>query len=165
MDILVSASGVLRWNNKEFKCVLGKNGIVKDKKEGDGATPSGCFSIREVMYREDRIERPQTDLILNELQKNDGWCDDVNNPNYNRKITLPYPASHEVLWREDNLYDIIGVLGYNDDPVLKSKGSAIFIHIASSNYTSTAGCIALSSQDLLEILREVSRESKVCIQV
>jgi L,D-peptidoglycan transpeptidase YkuD (ErfK/YbiS/YcfS/YnhG family) len=162
--ILVSASGMLHWNDREYKCALGKGGVTEDKKEGDGATPIGCFPLREVMYRADKIGKPQTGLPLCELKKDDGWCDDVDDANYNRKVTLPYPASHESLWRDDDLYDIIVVVGYNDAPVEKGKGSAIFMHVARPTYSPTAGCIALAKDDLLEILKGVSEETQICIQ-
>ena len=156
--------GILTLNNKEFRCALGKGGVTEDKREGDGATPSGCFPIREVMYRADKLPQPVTNLPISVIQQNDGWCDDVNDPSYNKKVTAPYPASHERLWREDDLYDIVVPLGYNDNPAVRDKGSAIFMHVARPNYTPTAGCIALSLQDLLHILKEISKETKVCIE-
>lgn len=164
MNISVSSLGILSLNNKEFKCALGKGGVTEDKREGDGATPFGCFPVREVMYRADKLPQPVTNLPISVIQQDDGWCDDVNDPNYNRRVTVPYPASHERLWREDDLYDIVVPLGYNDNPAVRDKGSAIFMHVARPNYTPTAGCIALSLQDLLHILKEISKETKVCIE-
>ena len=164
MDIFVSPSGVLTLNNREFKCALGKGGVTHDKKEGDGATPFGCFHIREVMYRADKLTMPKINFPISVISKNDGWCDDVNDPNYNKKIKLPYSGSHEELWRDDDVYDIIIPLGYNDDPAVSGKGSAIFIHVARPNYTPTAGCIALSLLDLLEILKEVPAETRICVK-
>ena len=164
MDIIsVSASEILTWNGKEFKCALGKGGVVQNKTEGDEATPQGCFPIRDVLYRADKVAMPATHLPVFAIRKNDGWCDDVNDPRYNRKISLPYPASHEKLWREDDLYDVVVTLGYNDDPAVPGKGSAIFIHIARPNYAPTAGCIALSLPDMLQILKGIPAESTVCI--
>ncbi len=164
MDVIVSASGILKLNGKEFRCILGKAGVTEVKIEGDGATPIGCFPIREVLYRVDKLPRPITNLPISIIQKNDGWCNDINDPHYNQRIKLPYPASHEKLWREDDLYDIVVALGYNDDPAVPGKGSAIFMHIAHSNYSPTEGCIALSLPDLVHILKEISRETKVYIE-
>jgi L,D-peptidoglycan transpeptidase YkuD (ErfK/YbiS/YcfS/YnhG family) len=161
--ISVSASGILTWNGKEFKCALGKGGVSQNKIEGDGATPLGCFLLREVLYRADKIEAPITTLPVSTIQKNDGWCDDVNDPQYNKKVALPYPASHEELWREDDLYNIVVPLGYNDEPAVPGKGSAIFMHVARPNYTPTAGCIALSVSDLLAVLKEASADTQICI--
>ena len=157
------SGGKLVWKNKAFKCALGSSGVSKDKHEGDGATPAGCFLIREIYYRADRIEKPDTTFPAQELAKDDGWCDESQDPNYNKHVKLPYPASAEKLWRDDNLYDIIVVLGYNDQPVIPGRGSCIFMHIARPAYTPTAGCVALSKEDLLEILKEVHRSTPVCI--
>ncbi len=162
-DILVSPDGFLTWNGEKFRCAVGKGGILEDKKEGDGGTPVGCFSLREVFYRADKIEKPTTILPIRALLKTDGWCDESNDPNYNKLVSLPYTASHEELWREDDLYDIIVPVGYNDDPPIPGKGSAIFIHVASPALTPTAGCIAMSLQDLLKILSEITPETKICI--
>ena len=164
-DIIVYSSGELVWKGKTFKCALGKGGVTDDKKEGDGATPVGCFPIRKVYFRPDRLQMPETVLTVQELNPSDGWCDDSKDVNYNKFVKLPYPASAENLWREeDNLYDIIVELGFNDNPPVPGGGSAIFMHIARPNYSPTAGCVALAQSDLLEILKEVNIETLVCIQ-
>ncbi|MDI6717816.1 MAG: L,D-transpeptidase family protein [Patescibacteria group bacterium] len=137
---------------------------LENKKEGDGATPIGCFPIRKIYYRADRIQNMETDIPAEILNKDDGWCDEPNDLNYNKFVKLPYSASTEYLWREDNLYDIIVILGYNDNPVIPENGSVIFMHIARPNYSPTAGCIALSMSDLLEILKTVSKDTLVCIE-
>jgi L,D-peptidoglycan transpeptidase YkuD (ErfK/YbiS/YcfS/YnhG family) len=162
-NIRVLSSGKIIWDNKEHQCALGIGGVVMGKKEGDGATPAGCFAIREVMYRSDRIVKPKTNIPISELRENDGWCNEGDDPNYNKKVALPYPAIHEALWRVDDLYDIIVVLGYNDAPVEKFKGSAIFMHIAKPDYQPTIGCIALAKEDLIDFLREVSKDTQICI--
>lgn len=162
-DISISADGRIVWKEKEYRCALGKSGIVVNKKEADGATPVGCFPVRKILYRSDRLEKPTTDILLEPITPTDGWCDDSSNENYNLQIVLPHHASHERLWREDNLYDLIVILGYNDDPVIPGKGSAIFMHVARQNYAPTAGCIALASSDLLKIIREADKETKMCV--
>ncbi len=130
-NIIVDSSGVLFFNGKKYRCALGKNGVRIDKREGDGATPIGCFSVRKVFYRPDKFEKaPQTAFPTVPLSQDDGWSDDVNLPEYNTLVKLPYNGSHEKLWRDDHLYDVMVVLGYNDDPPVAGKGSAIFIHIA-----------------------------------
>ena len=153
MDIDVTPDGILVWDNEEYRCALGKNGVREDKQEGNGATPAGRFLLREVLYRADRLSALETALPISTIQPHDGWCDDPNDPNYNKKVVLPYPASHESLWRTDNLYDIVVPIGYNDAPAVPGKGSAIFIHVARADYAPTAGCIALVLPDLIEILR------------
>lgn len=162
-DISVSADSTLKFKDNVYRCALGRTGIASDKKEGDGATPSGCFEIRKVFYRADRIEKPVSIFETMALTKNAGWSDDSTKPDYNKHITLPYNGSHEDLWREDDIYDIIIVLGYNDEPVVKGKGSAVFMHITREGYSPTAGCIALSINDLKEILASCTKDTKVCI--
>jgi len=163
-SIIVYPNGKLIWENQEFRCALGKSGISKNKREGDGATPAGCFPVKEVFYRSDRIKKPETIIPTRPLNKNDGWCDDPKDKNYNKFVKLPYFASAESLWRNDNLYDIIITLGYNDSPPIPEKGSAIFIHTARPNYSPTAGCIALVKPDIRKLLKKINKESLVCIK-
>ncbi|MDP2946034.1 MAG: L,D-transpeptidase family protein [bacterium] len=163
--IKVNSKGALFFDGKEYKCVIGKNGVSVDKKEGDGATPIGCFPIRRVFYRADKVEKPVSPFETIVLTRDDGWCDGINDLKYNQLIKLPYPASHENLWREeDDLYDIIVDLGYNDNPPVPGKGSAIFMHIARPTFTPTAGCIALSLSDLMEVLKNCDLDTLVCVE-
>jgi len=162
--IFVYSSGTLLWQGKEYKCALGRNGVSLSKVEGDGATPAGCFPLREVYYRKDRLDNLKTLLPIKILSPSSGWCNDPKDPAYNTFVELPYPASYENLWRADNIYDIIVILGYNDNPSIRGKGSAIFIHIARSGYTPTAGCIALSLPDLIEILKTIDVNTLVCVE-
>ncbi len=164
--ILVTNDEQLRFAGKSYKCAFGRWGILENKKEGDGVTPMGCFVLREVFYRPDKFAGPpETALPLRPLMESDGWSDDVNRPEYNKLVGLPYIGSHEKLWREDDIYDLIVVLGYNDSPPILGKGSAIFMHIARENYTPTDGCVALAKGDLLEILASVKKETKICIGI
>ncbi len=162
-NIIVKSSGKLYWQEREFRCAIGRSGISVNKKEGDGVTPAGCFPVREIFYRADRILKPQSIFLTHELTINDGWCDNPKDSNYNKHVKLPYPASVENLWRDDNLYDVIVVLGYNDDPPVPEKGSAIFIHVVRENYSPTAGCITLNLNDLLKVLKTINKETLVCV--
>ena len=162
-NVIVKSSGELSWGDKTYKVAIGKNGIIQAKREGDNATPVGCFPIRKIYYRTDRIAKPNTDFETVALERNDGWSDDVNDPAYNTHVKLPYTGSHEELWRDDHLYDIIVVLGYNDDPPVPGNGSAIFMHVARENYSPTAGCIALAISDLLDILRSIDSKAQICV--
>lgn len=162
--ILVSPQGKLVWQNKEYKCALGRSGVSKNKTEGDKTTPEGCFSLREIFYRPDRIKNLETNLPVKPLNPDDGWCDGPKDKNYNKFVKLPYSANAENLWREDNLYDIFAVIGYNDNPAIPGKGSAIFMHIARENYSPTDGCVALALPDLLEILKTADKKTLVCIK-
>jgi L,D-peptidoglycan transpeptidase YkuD (ErfK/YbiS/YcfS/YnhG family) len=168
--ISVFSSGKLIWKNKEYKCALGRSGVSDNKIEDDQKTPLGCFFLRKVLFRPDKIKQPETALAIEPLNPDDGWCHNPKDKNYNQFVKLPYPAcagrpaGAEKLWREDNLYDIIVVLGYNDNPVIPEKGSAIFMHIAGENYPPTDGCLALSLSDLLEILKTVNKKTLICIK-
>lgn len=125
------------------------------KREGDGATPIGCWPILRVLFRPDRLGRPRTALPVSPLRQTDGWCDDPGDRNYNRRVKLPYPARCERLWRGDHLYDVVVVLGYNIRPRMRGKGSAIFMHLARPGYAPTDGCIALERRHLLLLLKHV----------
>jgi L,D-peptidoglycan transpeptidase YkuD (ErfK/YbiS/YcfS/YnhG family) len=162
-DISVQSDGTITFKDKKYRGVVGKNGVTAEKVEGDNKTPLGCFPIRRVFYRADKLDRPNTIFPTQAIKENDGWSDDATREEYNQLVTLPYDGSHENFWRSDDLYDIIVELGYNDDPPVPGKGSAIFVHVAGKGYTPTAGCVALSKSDLLEILSQVSIESKVCV--
>src|SRR5262249_32628148 len=127
-------------------------GLTHRKREGDGATPVGRFTIRQVLYRADRVGRPRGHLPARSLRFDDGWCDSPADRNYNRFVVHPYPASAERLWRDDALYDLIAVLGYNDRPRIRGRGSAIFLHVAQPGYGPTAGCIAVARSHLVRLL-------------
>ncbi len=148
------------WETLMFPITHGVGGIREDKREGDGATPVGTFLFRKVLYRKDRVGEIQTNLPKDVIQKDDGWCDDPKDPLYNRFVKLPYPGCREEkLWRKDSLYDIIIVVGHNDDPVVPYGGSAVFVHVKHPEDKPTAGCIGLEKDDLLAVLKEASLES------
>jgi L,D-peptidoglycan transpeptidase YkuD (ErfK/YbiS/YcfS/YnhG family) len=144
--------GTLCFANKVYRCALGKSGVITDKREGDGGTPAGTFPIREVLYRPDRMAWPKTGLKISPLKPNDAWSDDPKNTDYNKRVSLPHNGQMERLWRKDALYNIIVIIGYNDKPVTKFKGSAIFLHVAKDAFKPTRGCVALKQVDLLEII-------------
>lgn len=152
MQITVTAPGRLVCAGRTFRCALGRGGIVLDKVEGDGGTPAGVWPLRRVLYRPDRLDRPDTRLPTERIAADQGWCDDPAHPDYNRLIRLPFPANHEKLWRDDSVYDVVAVLGHNDDPPVPGKGSAIFMHVARPNFSPTEGCVALALPDLLAVL-------------
>ena len=143
----------LLWNGLAYKCALGKGGITPRKREGDGATPAGYFTLRRLFYRPDRLPAPETGLISQALNPEDGWCDEPAHDAYNQLVTRPFPASNEQLWRDDHIYDLIVEVGYNDDPIRAGNGSAIFMHIARCDYEATNGCVALRRDNLLQVLR------------
>jgi L,D-peptidoglycan transpeptidase YkuD (ErfK/YbiS/YcfS/YnhG family) len=155
---------LLENHTRVFNCALGKGGVSPDKREGDGATPLGSFELRQAFYRPDREAQPKTNLNLHALTPEDGWCDDPASGDYNKQVRLPYAQRHERLWREDRLYDLIVVVGYNDAPVVPGRGSAIFLHLAREDYAPTEGCIAFKREDLLTILAKLGPGSRVVIE-
>ena len=135
-----------------FRAAIGHGGRVAHKQEGDGGTPIATLPLRRVLYRADRIARPRCAVPIMPLAPQDGWCDDPADRAYNTAIRLPYDARHETLWRNDDLYDLIGILGWNDAPVVRGSGSAIFLHLARPDHAPTQGCIALARNDLIAAL-------------
>ncbi len=148
----VPGDGTLRFEAATYRAAIGRGGVAAHKQEGDGATPHGTLALRRVLYRADRLTRPRTQLPVMPLAPHDGWCDDPADADYNRPVRLPHPARHEALWRPDPVYDVIGVLGWNDQPVVRGLGSAIFLHVARPDFAPTEGCIALALPDLLAVL-------------
>lgn len=157
------AEGFLVLNSDRVRCALGKGGVISaaDKREGDLRSPLGLWPVRYVWYRPDRLPVPQTVLPVKALSPDDGWCDDVDSDLYNLPVKLPFGKSHEKLWRDDHVYDLIVVLGHNDDPPVKGLGSAIFLHLAREDYSGTEGCVALSLEHLRELLKTADAETYV----
>jgi L,D-peptidoglycan transpeptidase YkuD (ErfK/YbiS/YcfS/YnhG family) len=147
----------------KIKCSIGKEGITRNKKEGDLKTPKGKFKLKLIFYRKDKIKILKTSLKKIAIQKNMGWCDDIKSKKYNKLINFPFKYSAEKLWRKDNIYDVAIVLNYNLNPVKKNKGSAIFLHIAKKNYTPTKGCIAINEKDMLNLTTNLKKNSAIII--
>lgn len=157
-------------DSKTYRCSMGKNGFSKDKREGDGKTPIGEFALRRIFYRPDKIAKnnlKHISLPLQEIKSSYGWCDDPKDKRYNTLIDLNnfnVASSHEKLYRDDDVYNLIIEVGYNDDPIIHDKGSAIFIHVAMPGYVGTAGCVAFAQNDLLEILQQLNKNSKLIVR-
>jgi L,D-peptidoglycan transpeptidase YkuD (ErfK/YbiS/YcfS/YnhG family) len=161
--IIINKSGYLKYKNLKFRCALGKAGIRIKKKEGDNITPKGTYKIIRIYCRKDRIRQVKSKIKIYKINKKIGWCDDPRSEKYNQLIKLPNKFKHEKFYRKDHLYDLIIVLNYNMRPVIKNKGSAIFIHLAKRNYYPTKGCIALSKNNLLMILNKINKNTKIKI--
>ncbi len=164
MDLIVKNPTTALWGNARFRCAIGRNGIIAAdaKREGDGTTPAGRWMMREAFYRADRLPQPVTVLPVRALGPDDGWCEAPEDPNYNKLVRHPY-AGIDRMWRDDHLYDVVVVLGYNDDPVKAGMGSAIFLHLARPDFSPSAGCVTLQLEDLLAVLREADACS--CVDV
>ena len=148
---------------KRLDCSLGRSGTRRAKHEGDGATPLGVFPLRRFFYRPDRQAPPKTALPLEIISPDDAWCDEPRHAAYNTRVRLPFEGSAERLWREDHLYDLLVVLGYNDDPVLPGAGSAIFIHVAAPDFSPTEGCIALEQKRLAHLIAKARPGDAIAI--
>ena len=159
--LMAAADGSFRAGDLNSTCNIGRSGVIPapEKREGDGASPLGKWHLKRVFYRADRIDRPETSLPTIPLKESDGWCDAEAHPLYNRAVTLPFSASHEKLWREDHAYDVIVELAHNDDPVIAGLGSAIFFHLAHDDGRPTEGCVAVSLEDMLVVLKSASKDS------
>ncbi len=169
MELVVSQdedAWAASWNGESFRCTVGRSGIVTAaaKREGDGASPAGAWPMRRLLYRADRLAAPRTGLPLSPIAEDDGWCDAPNDARYNQPVKLPYEASHERLWRDDGLYDLLVVLDHNNAPVRAGLGSAIFLHCAQPDFSPTEGCVALEKSALLSLLASAKPGDRVVIE-
>ena len=162
MHILINKK-YLTYKNYKLKCALGKRGIGCKKKEGDLITPVGKYKIKYILYRKDRIKKIYSKIRTIVIKKNMAWCNDPESKDYNKLIKLPSDFSFEKLYKKENIYDIVLVLDYNMNPIIKNKGSAIFIHVAKKNFKKTEGCIALRKIHLLKIIKLLESNTKVKI--
>tara|TARA_B100001175_G_C18963603_1_gene381791 strand:+ start:21 stop:524 length:504 start_codon:yes stop_codon:yes gene_type:complete len=158
-----SDTKLLKWKNCVFSCNLGASGVVYEKIEGDKCTPIGVFPIREILYRKDKIEFLNTKIKKTPIEKDFLWSDDPKDLNYNKLVKGPYEPSHEKLWRKDDAYDLIVVIGYNDNPVIEKKGSAIFLHCSTSKNSKTEGCVSLEKNNLIKIAESLEYDTLIKI--
>ena len=163
MNIIIKNHSLI-YKGYKLNCSIGKSGLSNNKKEGDLKTPKGLFKIGFLYYRKDRIKSLKCKIRKKIIKRNMGWCHDSNSKKYNKEILFPFNFGAEKLYRKDNIYDILINIKYNQTPVVKGKGSAIFLHVARKNYRKTKGCIALSKKDLLKILPFINRKTKISIR-
>ena len=163
MTFTATGRGKFSGGDLTCQCALGRGGVIDalQKREGDGASPLGAWRMKRVFYRPDRLPRPKTNLPVIPLSEHDGWCDAPGHSLYNRPVTLPFDASHEKLWRDDHVYDLIVELSHNDDPVVPHLGSAVFMHLAHDDLRPTEGCVAIPRDYMLSVLRVASSDSSV----
>jgi L,D-peptidoglycan transpeptidase YkuD (ErfK/YbiS/YcfS/YnhG family) len=162
-ETLEYREGRLHWSRGSAVVAVGRAGVRADKHEGDGATPVGTYPLVSILYRPDRVAPPASQLPVKPLAPSDGWVDDPADANYNRPVSLPYTASAEQMWREDDLYDLLVVIGYNMGPVVPGAGSAIFLHIARPDFAPTAGCLAVKREVLFAVLPLLGPGSQIVI--
>ena len=163
MHILINKKNLI-FKDYKAKCAIGKRGIGYKRKEGDLITPKGKYKIKYILYRKDRVKKIKSKIKKIEIKKDMGWCDDPRSRDYNKIIKLPTSYSFEKLHKKENIYDVILVLNYNMSPIIKNKGSAIFIHAASKNYKKTKGCVAIKKTSLIKIVKELNKNTQVKIE-
>jgi len=154
---------ILYFKDYKIKCSIGKRGLTLKKREGDLKTPLGNFKFNLLLYRKDRIKKINTKIKKKVIKKNFGWCDDPNSTNYNRLVKFPFSQSAEKLYLKKNIYDLILVINFNTKPIIKRKGSAIFLHIADKKFSATKGCIAVKKKALIKILPFITPKTKIFI--
>jgi len=162
MNIKINKNHLL-YKGYKLKCCIGKSGTKKAKKEGDLATPKGTFKLGPLYYRKDRIKLPKCKIKKKIIKKNMGWCNDSKSSRYNKEINFPYNYSAEKLYKKENTYDLILLIKYNVSPVIKKRGSAIFLHIAKKNYQPTQGCVAISKKNFLKIITLIDNKTSIMI--
>ena len=159
-----STTGLLVMGGMQFACSLGRSGRKFLKREGDGATPMGAFTLRRMFYRADRMLPPRCGLAARRISDFDGWCETVGDRNYNRLVPIPYATSHEFMKREDRLYDVVVELSHNERPRVQGLGSAVFFHLRRPDGGPTAGCIAVSLKDMKTIMRFCGRRTRIIVE-
>ena len=162
MNIIIK-NHFLLYKVYKLKCSIGKSGLTNSKNEGDLATPRGSYRLGVLYYRKDRIKPLKCKLKKKIIKKNMGWCDDIRSKKYNKEINFPFKFGAEKLYRKNNIYDILINIKYNQNPIIKNKGSAIFLHLSNKKYKPTKGCIALQKKDLFKILPLIDKKTKISI--
>ena len=163
MNIKVKKNRFLIFRNYKLKCSIGKSGIKTFKKEGDFATPKGIFDLGTLYYRKDNNQPIKCNIKKRVIRKKMGWCNDSRSKKYNQEISFPFKYGAEKLYRKDKIYDLFINIKYNFNPVIKEKGSAIFLHITDGKYKPTKGCVAIAKKDFLKILPLINNKTKISI--
>jgi L,D-peptidoglycan transpeptidase YkuD (ErfK/YbiS/YcfS/YnhG family) len=153
--------GVLVAGPLALPCALGRAGVTHAKREGDGASPAGRFRLLGAFYRADRLPRPRTRLPVRALRPTDGWCDDPGDRRYNRPVRLPYGARHERMWRDDHVYDVVIDIAWNRGPIVRGRGSAIFLHLARPGFSPTEGCVAVEPRKIARLLERLGPRTRI----
>ena len=163
MNIIIKKH-LLIYRGYKIKCCIGKSGTKSLKREGDLATPKGLFKLGTLYYRSDRVGRLKCKIKKKKITKKMGWCDDSKSKKYNKEIYIPFKPSAEKLYRSDNKYNFLIVIKYNTNPIIKKKGSAIFLHLTNKKYNSTRGCVGILKKDFIKILPLINKNTKISIR-
>lgn len=155
--------GLLSGAGLTLPCALGRSGLTRFKREGDGATPVGRMALLAGFRRADRGLPTPAPIALAAIRPDDGWCDDIRDGRYNRWVRLPVAGSHETLRRDDGLYDLVFVLDWNIRRRVIGRGSAIFFHCAKETLEPTEGCIALRPADMRRLLPRLRSKTVIVV--
>ncbi|ARN82201.1 L,D-transpeptidase family protein [Methylocystis bryophila] len=155
--------GLLIAGGATFRCALGRAGLVRTKREGDGGTPFGAWRLLCFLHRPLGLRRDGLRVPAREIRRLDLWCDDPESFLYNRPLRAPSRFRCETLWRGDALYNVVGVLDYNLRPATRGRGSAIFFHMATQDLAPTEGCVALRARDMARLAPRLARGAKLVI--
>ncbi len=158
MDVILK-NKFIYFRDYKAKCAIGKRGITSKKVEGDKCTPRGRFKFKYIFFRRERVKDIDSKLKVIPIKKNFGWCNDIRSKSYNKFVKLPFSYSAEKLFLKESIYDIIVVIDYNQKPIRKKRGSAIFIHVAKKDYSPTLGCVALSKKDLKLLISIINKNT------
>ena len=159
-DLVLTPRG-LRFLGRVFPCAIGKGGLSRNKREGDGATPTGTHRIVGMFYRADRIARPTP--WARPIGPLDLWSDDMDDADYNQLVQAPYDHSHEALRRADPLYDLVLITDWNWPNAVPGRGSAIFLHQWRRPRYPTEGCVAFRRDHLHWIAQQVVPGTRLII--
>ncbi|WP_222857996.1 L,D-transpeptidase family protein [Rhizobium cauense] len=140
---------------------IGRSGRTALKREGDGATPIASMKLLSGFRRGERPARLETPLAIRRIREDMLWCDQPEDPNYNRLVKAPFRPSHEEMKRKDRLYDVCLVMDWNITSRARNRGSAIFFHLIKPGYEPTAGCVAVHPRDMRRLLPFMRRGTVV----
>jgi L,D-peptidoglycan transpeptidase YkuD (ErfK/YbiS/YcfS/YnhG family) len=158
------AQGWLTLGRLPILVALGRSGIRAGKREGDGATPRGVFRPVRLWWRADRAPRPATVLPVRRIFPALAWCEDADSRRYNRPFARAAREAGDRLWRDDALYDYVIEIDHNTCPLVRRRGSAVFVHVARAGLTPTAGCVALPAPRLRWLLSRLGPRTRIRIQ-
>lgn len=160
-DLVLTPLG-LRYRGRRYPCAIGRGGLRADKREGDGATPTGLHRIAMTLYRPDRMAPPAPWAIP--TLPGDLWSDDSDDAAYNQMVRAPYAPSHEVMRRADPLYDLVLVTDWNWPDAVPGRGSCIFIHQWRRPGYPTEGCIALRRDHLRGLAAQIAPGTRLIVR-
>ena len=159
-DMVLTRRG-LRFAGHVWPCTVGRGGVVRNKREGDGATPVGVHRITGLLYRPDRMPQPVPWAVP--IRPGDLWSDDPRHADYNQMVRAPCDWSHERLRRGDRLYDLVVLTDWNWPRAIPGRGSAIFLHRWRRPGAPTEGCLAFRPDHLRRLVQEIAPGTRLIV--